>query len=55
MKRITFLVSLLFCTIFVYAQETMVLDMAIQDAVEFFSTKLPARSTVAVTNFEAET
>ncbi|MDR1837292.1 MAG: penicillin-binding protein activator LpoB [Treponema sp.] len=55
MKRITFLGLLLFCTAFVYAQEAMVLDDAIQDSVNFFSSRLRPGSTVAVTNFEAET
>jgi hypothetical protein len=33
----------------------MVLDEAIVDAVDFFSSRLPSGSTVAITNFEAET
>jgi hypothetical protein len=55
MKKLTFLGLLLFCSAFVYAQEAMVLDDAILDSVDFFSSKLPSGSVVAVTNFEAET
>jgi hypothetical protein len=55
MKNLIFLGLLLFCSAFVYAQEAMVLDDAILDSVDFFSSKLPLGSTVAVTNFEAET
>ena len=55
MKKLTFVWLLLFCSAFVYAQEAMVLDDAILNAVNFFSSKLQSRSTVAVTNFEAET
>lgn len=44
----------LFCSAFVYAQEVMVLDDAIKDSVDFFSSRLQSGSTVAVTNFEAE-
>ena len=46
---------MLFCTAFVYAQEAMVLDDAIMDSVNFFSSRLTAGSTIAITNFEAET
>jgi hypothetical protein len=55
MKKLFVFLSLISWGAFVYAQESMVLDEAIQDSVEFFSSKLPAGSTVAVTNFEAET
>jgi len=56
MKRLGVIVLLLlFCSAFVYAQEAMVLDDAIMDSVNFFSSKLRKGSTVAVTNFEAET
>lgn len=55
MKKLSVLGLLLFCSAFVHAQESMALDTAIMDSVEFFSSKLPSGSTVAVTNFEAET
>jgi hypothetical protein len=55
MKKISILGLLLFCSAFGYAQESMVLDTAIMDSVDFFSSKLPSGSTIAVTNFEAET
>jgi TolB-like protein len=55
MRKLFVLGLLLFCSVFVYAQETMVLDTAITDSVDFFSSKLPSGSTIAVTNFEAET
>jgi hypothetical protein len=55
MKKLTFVLLLVFCSVFVHAQEAMVLDDAILDAVNFFSTKLQSRTTVAITNFEAET
>jgi hypothetical protein len=55
MKKFTVVWLFLFCSAFVYAQEAMVLDNAIMDAVDFFSSRLQPRSTVAVTNFEAET
>jgi|GEM_PF-2564060 len=42
-------------SVFVYGQETMVLDDAIMDSVNFFSGRLQSGTTVAVTNFEAET
>ena len=55
MKKLTFLGLLLFCSAFVYAQEAMVLDDAIMNSVDFFSSRLQSGSTVAITNFEAET
>jgi hypothetical protein len=55
MKRLSFLWILLFCSLWAYAQEAMILDDAILDSVDFFSSKLQPGSTVAVTNFEAET
>jgi hypothetical protein len=55
MKKLSFLGILLFCGFLGYAQETMPLDAAILDAVDFFSSELPSGSTIAVTNFEAET
>jgi TolB-like protein len=56
MKKSSFLVILLFCSFWGYAQEkTMILDDAIRDTVDFFSSKLPSGTTVAITNFEAET
>jgi len=55
MKKLVFLGLLLLCTGFAFAQQAMVLDDAIQDAVNFFSTRLRPGSTVAVTNIEAET
>jgi len=55
MKRLTFLLVFIACSVFVYAQQTMVLDDAIHDAVGFFSSRLPAGTTIAITNFEAET
>jgi hypothetical protein len=55
MKKLSVLGLLLICSTFVYAQESMVLDAAIMDSVEFFSSKLQSGSTIAVTNFEAET
>ena len=54
MKKLTLLGLLLFCSAFIYAQEAMVLDDAILDSVNFFSSKLKAGSTIAVTNIEAE-
>jgi hypothetical protein len=54
-KKLSFLGILLFCSFFAYAQEAMVLDDAILDSVDFFSSELQSGSTVAVTNFEAET
>jgi hypothetical protein len=55
MKKLSFLGILLFCGFLGYTQETMVLDDAIRDSVDFFSSSLQSGSTVAVTNFEAET
>lgn len=55
MKRLSFLWILLFCSFWGYAQESMILDDAILDSVDFFSSKLQPGLTVAVTNFEAET
>ena len=55
MKKLIFGGLLLLCSAFMYAQEAVVLDDAILDSVDFFSSKLQPRSTVAVTNFEAET
>jgi TolB-like protein len=55
MKKLGFLWVLLVCGFLAFAQEAMVLDNAILDSVEFFSSKLPSGSTVVVTNFEAET
>jgi hypothetical protein len=55
MKKLSVVGLLLFCSAFVYAQEAMVLDTAIMDSVDFFSSKLPSGSTIAVTNLEAET
>jgi hypothetical protein len=55
MRKLTIWGLLLFCSAFVYAQEAMVLDDAILDSVNFFSSKLKAGSTIAVTNVEAET
>lgn len=55
MKKLTALLFLLFCTAFAYSQETISLEDAIMESVEFFSSRLPQSSAVAVTNFEAET
>jgi TolB-like protein len=55
MKKLCVLVILLFCSVIVYGQQAMALDDAIYDTVEFFSSRLPVRATIAVTNFEAET
>jgi hypothetical protein len=55
MKKLSVLWLLLFCSAFAYAQNAMVLDDAIRDSVDFFSSSLRSGSTVAVTNFEAET
>ena len=55
MKKLMVLGILAFCAAFSYAQQAMVLDDAIMDSVNFFSSRLQAGSTVAVTNFEAET
>jgi hypothetical protein len=55
MKKLSFLGILLFCGFLSYAQEAMMLDNAILDSVDFFSSKLPSGTTIAVTNFEAET
>jgi hypothetical protein len=55
MKKLSVWGFLLFCSFFAYTQETMVLDTAIMDSVDFFSSKLPSGSTIAVTNLEAET
>ena len=55
MKKLTSLGLLLLCSAFAYTQETMVLDNAILDSVDFFSSRLQSRAIVAVTNFEAET
>jgi len=55
MKKLTIVGLLMFCASFVYAQQAMTLDDAIMDSVNFFSSRLQAGSTVAVTNFEAET
>ena len=55
MRKITIFGLLLFCPAFLFAQEIMVLDDAIMDSVNFFSSRLQPGSTVAVTNFEAET
>ncbi|MFP3042153.1 CsgG/HfaB family protein [Treponema primitia] len=54
MKKLSFLGVLFFCGLLAYAQQAMILDDAILDSVDFFSSKLPSGSTVAVTNFEAE-
>jgi hypothetical protein len=55
MKRLSVLWFLLFCPAFLFAQQNMTLDNAIMDAVDFFSSKLEKGTTIAVTNFEAET
>ncbi|MDR0301210.1 MAG: CsgG/HfaB family protein [Treponema sp.] len=55
MKKLMVLCFLVFCAAFVNAQQSVVLDDAILDSVEFFSSRLPSGSTIAVTNFEAET
>jgi hypothetical protein len=55
MKKLSVLGPLLLCSTFMHAQESTVLDAAIIDSVEFFSSKLPSGSTIAITNFEAET
>jgi hypothetical protein len=55
MKKLIFLGILLFCGFWGYAQEAITLDEAILDSVDFFSSKLQSETTVAVTNFEAET
>ncbi|WP_010253088.1 CsgG/HfaB family protein [Treponema primitia] len=55
MQKISFLGIFLFCSFLAYTQEAITLDNAILDSVDFFSSKLPSGSTVAVTNFEAET
>lgn len=55
MKKLLAVGFLWFSAFCGYAQEAMVLDNAILDTVDFFSTKLEKGSTVAVTNFEAET
>jgi hypothetical protein len=54
-KKLSCFWGLLFCGFIGYAQEAMILDDAIMDTAGFFSSKLPSGSTVAVTNFEAET
>ncbi|MDR1868566.1 MAG: penicillin-binding protein activator LpoB [Treponema sp.] len=54
MKKLIVFGLLLFCAAFVYAQQAMVLDDAIIDSVDFFSSSLKSGSTVAITNFEAE-
>ena len=43
------------CVSFANAQNSMILDDAIIDAVDFFSSRLPSGSIVAITNYEAET
>ena len=55
MKRLINLTFLLFFAFILYAQQSLVLDDGIRDVAEFFSSRLPARSVVAITNFEAET
>ena len=55
MKKLLVFWFLLCCASLIFAQETVVLDDAILDSVNFFSSKLRSGSTVAVTNFEAET
>ncbi|GHV70032.1 hypothetical protein AGMMS49928_15850 [Spirochaetia bacterium] len=55
MKKSVILGLLLCCTSFLYAQTSLMLDEAILDSVDFFSSRVPSGSTVAVTNFEAET
>ena len=55
MKRLSVLWFLLFFPAFIFAQENMTLDNAIKDAVNFLSTRLDKGTTIAVTNFEAET
>lgn len=55
MKRLAVFGFFLFCSVFVHAQEAKVLDDAILDSVDFFSSRLQPGATVAVTNFEAET
>ena len=54
-KRTIFTVVLVFCSAFVFAQQAMVLDDAINDTVNFFQSRLRPGSVVAVTNIEAET
>jgi TolB-like protein len=55
MKKLVLLLLLLCCASFLYAQTSMTLDDAILDSVDFFSSKVPSGSTIAVINFEAET
>jgi hypothetical protein len=55
MKKLVVLWLLLCCVSFLYAQTDMTLDNAILDSVDFFSSKAPSGSTIAVINFEAET
>ncbi|AEF86307.1 hypothetical protein TREPR_0995 [Treponema primitia ZAS-2] len=54
MKKLSLLCILLFCGFLAYAQQAMILDDAILDAVDFFVSDLPSGSTIVVTNFEAE-
>ncbi|MDR1955757.1 MAG: CsgG/HfaB family protein [Treponema sp.] len=55
MRKLVVLWLLLWGASFLYAQTSMTLDEAILDSVDFFSSKVPSGSTIAVINFEAET
>ena len=55
MKKLYVFGLLLFCSAFAFAQNSMSLDNAILDSVDFFSTRIQTGSTIAVVNFEAET
>jgi len=55
MKKLSVWGVLLFCSAFMYAQEAMVLDDAIIDSANFFSSRLQSGSTIAIVNIEAET
>ncbi|MDR0877334.1 MAG: CsgG/HfaB family protein [Treponema sp.] len=55
MKKAVGLCLLLCCASFLYAQTSMTLDDGIIDSVDFFSSKVPSGSTIAIINFEAET
>jgi hypothetical protein len=54
-KKLVVLWLLLWGASFLYAQTSLTLDEGIIDSVDFFSSKVPLGSTIAVINFEAET
>jgi TolB-like protein len=55
LMRILAIFGLLLCCIsFIYAQISMILDEAILNAADFFSSKLEQGTVVAITNFEAQ-